>query len=90
MLTFYGGDHDEGCDLLVDGRRLTAIRLQGDAKDMFVEHKSALHPDLAQAAVRRGLTIKLVALAGRRTGGLFGLRLLRTETNEDALRLEAN
>lgn len=86
LLTFDGGDHNEGFDVLVDGRRLTTIRLRGDAKDTFVEHKIALHRDLAHAAVQRGLTIKLVALAGRRTSGLFDLRLLRIETNEDAMR----
>lgn len=90
LLTFYGGDHNEGFNLLVEGRRLTTIRLQGDAKDAFVDRKIALPKDVAQAAVRRGITIKLVASTGRRTSGLFGLRLLRTETNEDAMRLEAN
>lgn len=79
LLTFYGGDHNEGFDLLVEGRRLTTIRLQGDAKDTFVERKIALPKDLAQAAIRRGITIKLVAFPGRRTSGLFDLRLLRNE-----------
>lgn len=90
LLAFHGGDHNEGFDLLVDGRRLTTVRLQGDAKDKFVERKIALPKDLAQAAIRRGIEIKFVALAGRRTSGLFDLRLLRIETNEDEMRLEAN
>jgi hypothetical protein len=77
LLTFAGGDRDEGFDLRVDGRRLTTIELQGDAKDTFVERRIALPGHLAQAAIRRGVTIKLVAFAGRRTSGLFGLRLLR-------------
>ena len=90
LLTFYGGDRNEGFDLLVEGRRLTTIRLQGDAKDTFVERKIALPKDLAQAAVRHGIRIKLVASSGRRTSGLFGLRLLRIETNEDPMRLKTN
>jgi DUF1680 family protein len=77
LLTFHGGDHNEGFDLLVDGRRLQTIRLQGDANDTFVERRIALPEDLVQAAMRRGITIKLVAFAGRRTSGLFDLRLLR-------------
>jgi DUF1680 family protein len=82
MLTFYGGDHNEGFDLLVEGRRLTTISLQGDAQDTFVERKIALPQDFALAAARRGITIKLVAATGRRTSALFGLRLLRAEANE--------
>lgn len=79
LLAFHGGDHDRGFDLLVDERRLETIRLQGDANDTFVERRIALPKDLAQAAVRRGITIKLVAFPGRRTSGLFDLRLLRSE-----------
>lgn len=90
LFTFYGGDHNEGFDLLVEGRRLTTIRLQGDAKDTFVERKIALPEDLAQAAVRRGVTIKLVATAGRRTSALFDLRLLRIETTAEPMRSETN
>jgi DUF1680 family protein len=90
MLTFYGGDHNEGFDLLVEGYRLTTIKLQGDAKDAFVERKIALPKDLAQAAIRRGVTIKLVAAPGRRTSALFDLRLVRTETKEDPVRSETN
>lgn len=90
MLTFYGGDYNEGFDLLVEGRRLTTISLQADAKDTFVERKIALPKDLAQAAIRRGVTIKLVAAAGRRTSALFDLRLLRTETKENPGRSETN
>ncbi|WP_332824694.1 DUF6805 domain-containing protein, partial [Ramlibacter sp.] len=78
-LAFHGGDHNEGFDLLVDGRRLQTIRLQGNANDTFVERTIALPADLVQAAVRRGITIKLVAFPGRRTSGLFDLRLLRSE-----------
>jgi uncharacterized protein len=77
LLTFAGGDRNEGFDLWVDGRRLTTIKLQGDAKDTFVERRIALPEDLAQAAIRRGITVKLVVSVGRRTSGLFGLRLLR-------------
>ncbi|HEU0306819.1 MAG TPA: beta-L-arabinofuranosidase domain-containing protein, partial [Lysobacter sp.] len=79
LLAFHGGDHNEGFDLLVDGRRLQTIRLQGDANDTFVERRIALPRDLAHAAVRRGITVKLVAVPGRRTSGLFDLRLLRNE-----------
>ncbi|QDH71256.1 glycoside hydrolase family 127 protein [Marilutibacter alkalisoli] len=79
LLAFYGGDHNEGFDLLVDGRRLETIRLHGGANDTFVEHRVALPQDIAQAAVRRGITVKLVAFPGRRTSGLFDLRLLRSE-----------
>jgi len=82
LLTFYGGDQNEGFDLLADGRRLTTISLPGDAKDTFIERNIALPQDLARAAVRRGITIKLVAAAGRRTSALFGLRLLRSEASE--------
>jgi DUF1680 family protein len=90
LLTFYGGDQNEGFDLLVEGRRLTTIRLLGDADDTFVERKVALPQDLARAVARRGITIKLVSAAGRRTSGLFGLRLLRIGTNEDPMRPEAD
>jgi hypothetical protein len=82
LLTFDGGDRNEGFDLLVDGRRLATISLQGDAKDTFVERRIALPRDLGRAAVRQGITIKLVAAAGRRTSALFDVRLLRAETNE--------
>jgi hypothetical protein len=85
LLTFYGGDHNEGFDLLADGRPLTTINLQGDAKDTFVERRIALPQDLARAAVHRGITIKLTASPGRRTSALFGLRLLRVERNEDSM-----
>jgi hypothetical protein len=81
LLTFYGGDRNEGFDLLADGRPLTTIKLQGDAKDTFVERKIPLPRDLAQNAVRQGITVKLVAAAGRRTASLFDLRLQHMQTN---------
>lgn len=81
LLTFYGGDRNAGFDLLADGRRLATLTLKGDAKDTFVEHKIALPQDLAKTAVGQGITIKLVAAAGQRTGGLFDLRLQRVRTN---------
>jgi uncharacterized protein len=89
LLTFYGGDHNEGFDLLTDGRRLATITLQGDANDTFVERRVSLPRDLARAAADRGITIKLVAAAGRRTSALFDLRLLRAETNETPTPSEA-
>lgn len=79
LLTFHGGDRNDGFELLVDGRSLETIRLQGGANDTFVEHRIVLPRDLARAAVRRGITVKLVASAGRRTSGLFDLHLLRSE-----------
>lgn len=81
VLTFYGGDRNPGFDLLADRRRLATLTLEGDAKDTFVERRIALPQDLAKAAVRQGITIKLVAAAGRRTGSLFDLRLQRVQTN---------
>ena len=79
MLTFDGGDQHEGFDVRVDGRRLTTVSLQGDAKDSFVERKIALPESIAQPVFRQGITIKLIAAGGRRTSALFGLRLLRVE-----------
>lgn len=90
LLTFYGGDHNEGFELLADGRRLTTISLQGDAKDTFLERRISLPRALGRAAATRGITVKLVATGGRRTGALFGLRLLRAEANEDPVPSEGD
>jgi DUF1680 family protein len=81
LLTFYGGDRNAGFDLLADGRRLATLTLEGDAKDTFVERKIALPQELVNNAVRQGITIRLVAVAGQRTGSLFDLRLQRVQTN---------
>lgn len=83
LLTFYGGDRNEGFDLLVDGRQLATLTLEGDKQDTFVERRIALPQDLAREAFRRGITVKLVAGRGRRTSNLFDLRLLRVQTHED-------
>ena len=79
LLAFHSADRNQGFDLLVDGHRLETISLQGDANDTFVERRIALPKALARAAVRRGITVKLVAFPGRRTSGLFDLRLVRNE-----------
>lgn len=79
LLSFHGADRNRGFDVLVDGRRLETISLQGDAGDTFVERRIALPKALARTAVRRGITVKLVAFPGRRTAGLFDLRLVRGE-----------
>lgn len=77
LLAFDGGDRNPGFDLLVDGRRLETIALQGGASGTFVERRIALPQDLARAAFGQGIEVKLVASPGRRTSGLFDLRLLR-------------
>ena len=81
LLAFYGGDRHPGFDLLADGRRLATLVLQGDGKDSFVERNIALPQDLVENAIRKGITIKLVAAPGQRTAGLFDLRLQRVPAN---------
>lgn len=79
MLTFDGGDQHEGFEVRADGRRLTTVSLQGDAKNGFVERQIALPGSIAQSVFRQGITIELIAAGGRRTSALFGVRLLRVE-----------
>ena len=79
MLTFDGGDQHEGFEVRADGRRLTTVSLQGDAKNGFVERQIALPGSIAQSVFRQGVTIELIAAGGRRTSALFGVRLLRAE-----------
>jgi hypothetical protein len=76
MLTFFGGDKNDGFELLANEREIATIQLKGDRPDDFINLTFALPPDLAVTARQDGIAVKLVAL-GKRTSRIFGVRLLR-------------
>jgi DUF1680 family protein len=79
MLTFYGGDRNEGFKLLVNEQEIANVQLEGGRPDDFVDKVFAV--PVAIAAKSTGeITMKVAADKGR-TGRLFGVRLLKAKAS---------
>ncbi len=72
MVTCYGGDRDRAFDVLVDGKVLATVILDGSRGDRFVDLKYPL-----PAGADKPITVKFAAHSGSIAGGVFDLRVVR-------------
>jgi hypothetical protein len=77
MLTFFGGDRNDGFRLLVNERIVATISLDAARPDEFIDLTFPI-PSHALSEASGGITIKLTAGA-KRTGRLFGARLMKAK-----------
>ncbi len=80
-LTYDGGERDRGFDVLVNDQVVGTVKLAGQSPDRFVDVEFALP---AATAAGQSTTITVRAHAGRRSGTIFDLRLLRPAVPADA------
>jgi hypothetical protein len=80
-VTYWGGDGGNRVfDVLVDGRKLAAQRLQNNKPDQFYEEIYPLSADSAKDKDK--VTVKFQAQPGAWAGGVFGVRVMRPATAE--------
>jgi DUF1680 family protein len=77
MLTFFGGDRNDGFRLLVNERVVATISLDAARPDEFIDLTFPI-PSHSLSEASGGITIKLAAGA-KRTGRLFGARLMKAK-----------
>jgi DUF1680 family protein len=73
-LTYFGGDKNRYFTILVNGKPLTEVKLDGDRGQDFFEADYEL-PEAARKATN--LTVKFAAAAGSTAGGIYDVRLLK-------------
>jgi hypothetical protein len=73
-VTYWGGDRDRHFDVLVDGKALDEVRLDGSRGPAFFDAEYPV-PDAARAAGK--LTLRFQAKPGSIAGGVFDVRVLR-------------
>ncbi len=76
-VTYWAGERGRTFDVLVNDRRVASVSLDGRQPDRFVETAYAIPVDLVEAATAGTLTVRFVAAAGSRTGGVYDVRLLK-------------
>lgn len=74
LLTFYGGDRDRKFEILVDNQKITAVELDGKPGNRFITRRFPLPAQQGNA-----MTVKFVAAPGSVAGGLYELRLVRRD-----------
>jgi hypothetical protein len=77
MLTFFGGDRNDGFRLLVNDRIVATITLDAARPDEFIDLIFPI-PSLSVSEASGELTIKLAAGA-KRIGRLFDARLMKAK-----------
>ena len=78
QVTYWGSDGGNRLfDLLLDGHKLATQRLQDNQPGRFYEETYPLPPDLLRG--KTNITVRFQAHPGAFAGGVFGVRVLRTE-----------
>ncbi|WP_155942718.1 glycoside hydrolase family 127 protein [Pseudoxanthomonas suwonensis] len=76
QLTVFGGEWQAGMDVLVDGRKLGSIVLDGKGKDDLVVEEIALPPEALPALRGAGARVEFIAHGGKRTPRVFEVRVV--------------
>jgi len=76
QLTVFGGQWNAGMDVLVDGRKLGSIVLDGKGKDDLVVEEFTLPAGTAAALRGDGTRVEFVAHGGKRTPWVFEVRVV--------------
>src|SRR5690606_41455058 len=75
QLTVFGGEWQAGMDVLLDGRKLGSVVLDGKGRDDLVVEEIALPAEAASAMRGDGTRVEFVAHPGKRTPRLFEVRV---------------
>ena len=76
QLTVFGGEWQAGMDVLLDGRRIGSIVLDGKGKDDLVVEEIALPAEVADTLRGDGARVEFIAHRGKRTPRIFEVRLV--------------
>ena len=77
ILTYAAWERDRAFDLEVNGRAVAAVKLDGRQPDRFIDVTYPIPDDLAASPDGGVLRVRFVARDGRRTGSVYGVRLVR-------------
>ncbi len=78
VITLNGGDRDRTFSILANGYLLATAVLRGESPGNFIDRHYTLPPEVLRASGGQ-LTVEFVAAPGSVAGGLFDLRLLRSQ-----------
>jgi len=76
-ITYFGRDKDRTFDILLDGRLLTTVKLDGSKGGKFYDVDYDIPGEILDADADHQLTIKFVAHEGSIAGGIYHIRLLK-------------
>lgn len=79
-VTYWGSDGGRVFDVLIDGRKIATQKLNHNRPDEFYDEIHSLPAELTQGKER--ITVKFQAHPGNTAGGVFGVRVLRTDTKQ--------
>ena len=76
-VTYFGGDKDRAFDILVNGKLLETVKLDGAKGDKFFDVDYTLPEAIKKGAPDGVLTVKFSAHKGSVTGGIYDVRLMK-------------
>ncbi len=76
-LTYLGNDRGKQFGILVNGKEIAKVSLDGSKGNDFYTEDYAIPADVLQAASNGGLTVKFAAADGSTTANIYEVRLLR-------------
>jgi len=88
-VTYWGGDRGRQFSISVNGQGVANVDLEGEKPAQFYTVTYPLPKTLLAAASQGLLTVKFAASPGSRAGGVFDVRLVKTELG-DAVQSQAN
>ena len=78
MVTYWGSDGgNREFDILVDGTRVATQKLQNNKPDTFYDETYSIPPELTRG--KQAVTVKFQAHPGRWAGGVFEVRVVKSE-----------
>lgn len=76
-LTYLGNERNKQFSILVNGKEIAKVNLDGSKGNDFVTEDYAIPADVLQAANNGGLTVKFSAAEGSSTASIYEVRLMR-------------
>jgi len=78
-ITYFAGDQGRHFSILINDIKLAEVNLSGESTQAFYDVDYLLTDKMRQSAVQGKYTVKFVAQTDSIAGGLYGVRLLKTE-----------
>ncbi len=76
-LTYFSGDRNRSFDILINGKLLQTVRMEGRQQEGFYDVDYAIPEALLQSMANETMTVKFAAHPGSVAGGIFYVRLLK-------------
>ncbi len=78
-ITYYGGDKDRKFNILVNNKVVAKVELDGSLGDNFVDVDYPISKNVIEQSKSKLVEIKFVSMPGSLAGGIYGVRLMKTD-----------